>query len=54
MQGKLNNPKDEDIRAKILRHEGARDKTSELFSKAYAKTQPNRILAEEEEEETKK
>lgn len=51
LQGKLNNPRDEDIRAKILRHETADDKTSQLFTKAYAKTQPTRIFAEEEEEE---
>lgn len=53
MQGKLNNPKDEDIRAKILRHEDPEDKASSLFSRAYAKTQPKRIYAEPDEEENK-
>ena len=52
-QGKLNNPKEEDIRAKILRHDDPEDKTASLFSRAYAKTQPNRIYAEPDEEEKK-
>ncbi len=51
LQGKLNNPRDEDIRSKILRHEDPKDKSASLFSRAYAKTQPNRIYAEPEEEE---
>ena len=52
-QGKLNNPKDEDIRAKILRHENPEDQKSSLFSRAYAKTQPTRIYAEPDEQEEK-
>ena len=51
LQGKLNNPRDEDIRTKILRHEDPKDKTTSLFSRAYAKTQPQRIYAEDDEDE---
>ena len=51
LQGKLNDPKEEDIRAKILRHGNAADKSGALFSKAYEKTQPTRIYAEPDEEE---
>ena len=51
LQGKLNNPKEEDIRAKILRHGNAADKSSAPFSKAYEKTQPTRKYAEPDEEE---
>jgi len=50
LQGKLQNPAEEDIRASILRHGGKEDTFSQ-FTKAYEKTQPQRIFAEEEKEE---
>jgi hypothetical protein len=46
----LRNPKEEDIRASILRHAGKEDQFS-AFTKAYAQTQPQRIFAEVEQEE---
>lgn len=49
-QGMLRNPADEDIRASILRHAGKEDQFNQ-FTKAYEKTQPERIFAKEEEEE---
>lgn len=48
--GKLKNPKDEDIRASILRHEGKTDAFTR-FTEAYQETQPSRIYAEEEKGE---
>jgi hypothetical protein len=42
-------PEEENVRALLLRHEGKADsEVSRLFS-AYQKTQPERILAEEED-----
>jgi hypothetical protein len=46
----LKNPAEEDIRASILRHAGKEDQFNQ-FTKAYEKTQPHRIFAEEEESE---
>ena len=46
----LRNPKDEDIRASILRHAGKEDQFN-AFTKAYEKTQPERIFAPEEGDE---
>ena len=41
-------PEEEDVRALLLRHEGAQDsEVSRLFS-AYATTQPTKIFSEEE------
>ena len=54
LQGKLQNPKEEDIRSKILRHGAEGDEKSELFSRAYKETQPTRIFAEPEDEEEEK
>jgi hypothetical protein len=48
-QGKLTNPADEDIRVAILRHQDGGQFSG--FTEAYAKTQPQRIFATEEEEE---
>lgn len=48
--GLLKNPKDEDIRASILRHEGKVDEFSR-FTDAYAATQPERLYAKPDEEE---
>ncbi len=50
-QGMLRKPEDEDIRASILRHAGKEDDQFNTFTKAYAKTQPQRIFEDEEEEE---
>ena len=46
----LKNPKEEDIRASILRHTDTGDQFG-TFTKAYAKTQPERIFAKDDEEE---
>lgn len=46
----LRNPAEEDIRASILRHAGKEDQFNQ-FTKAYEKTQPERIFAKEEEVE---
>lgn len=51
LQGMLRNPAEEDIRASILRHADKEGDQFSTFTKAYAKTQPERILAEEEKEE---
>eukprot|EP00884_Botryococcus_braunii_P018671 jgi/Botrbrau1/5488/Bobra.27_1s0027.2 len=48
-QGKLTNPADEDIRVAILRHQDGGQFSG--FTEAYAKTQPQRIFATEEQEE---
>lgn len=50
IQGMLRNPAEEDIRASILRHAGKEDQFNQ-FTKAYEKTQPERIFAKEEEVE---
>lgn len=50
MQGLLKNPAEEDIRASILRHAGKEGQFNQ-FTKAYEKTQPERIFATEEKEE---
>lgn len=48
-QGMMTVPEEEDVRALLLRHEGKADsEVSRLFS-AYQKTQPERILADEED-----
>ena len=47
----LRKPEDEDIRAAILRHAGKEGDQFDKFTSAYAKTQPERIFAEEEEGE---
>ena len=50
-QGMLRNPAEEDIRASILRHADKEGDQFSTFTKAYAKTQPERIFAEEEKDE---
>ena len=50
-QGMLRKPEDEDIRAAILRHAGKEGDQFDKFTRAYAQTQPERILAEEEEDD---
>jgi hypothetical protein len=52
LQGKLNNPADEDIRTAMLRHKDAGQLRG--FTDAYAKTQPDRIFAKEDEDEEQK
>jgi len=47
----LRKPEDEDIRASILRHAGKEGDQFDKFTRAYAQTQPERILAEEEEDD---
>jgi len=49
-QGTLKNPKEEDVRASILRHHGKEDEMSR-FTAAYGETQPKKIYAEPEGEE---
>ena len=44
-QGMLRNPAEEDIRASILRHADKEGDQFSTFTKAYAKTQPERIFA---------
>ena len=51
LQGMLRNPAEEDIRASILRHADKEGDQFSTFTKAYAKTQPERIFAEEEKDE---
>ncbi len=47
-QGMMTVPEEEDVRALLLRHEGAQDsEVSRLFA-AYATTQPTKIFSEEE------
>ena len=50
VQGLIRKPEDEDVRAKILRHEGNSDQFKQ-FTAAYNKTQPKPMYAEEEKEE---
>ena len=50
-QGLLRNPAEEDIRASILRHADKEGDQFSTFTKAYAKTQPERIFAEEEKDD---
>ncbi len=50
-QGMLRNPAEEDIRASILRHADKEGDQFSTFTKAYAKTQPERIFAEEDKDE---
>jgi hypothetical protein len=50
-QGLMHNPKEEDVRAAILRHAGTADKEFADYTAAYAKTQPKPIFAQDEEEE---
>ena len=47
----LRNPAEEDIRASILRHADKEGDQFSTFTKAYAKTQPERIFQEEEKDE---
>lgn len=50
LQGLMRKPEDEDVRAKILRHEGNSEQFK-AFTAAYAQTQPKPIYAPEENEE---
>ncbi|KAK9788441.1 hypothetical protein WJX73_007451 [Symbiochloris irregularis] len=51
--GLMRKPEDEDVRAKILRHEGTSEQFKQ-FTAAYNKTQPQAMYAPEEEEEEEK
>ena len=50
LQGLMDKPAEEDIRAAILRHEGKTDDFTK-FTDAYKDTQPKPIFAEEEVDE---
>ena len=50
MQGLMRKPENEDIRAQILRHDGKTDEFSK-FTAAYAKTAPNPVFAQDDEED---
>ena len=50
VQGLMDKPAEEDIRAAILRHEGKTDDFTK-FTDAYRETQPKPIFAEEEVDE---
>ena len=46
----MRKPEDEDVRAKILRHEGTSEQFKH-FTAAYSKTQPQAIYAPDDQEE---